>query len=41
MQEQSASSSNVIKLALYWTIVGAPSIWAVWKVVVNSLSLFK
>ncbi|MDX2130138.1 MAG: hypothetical protein SFU91_13975 [Chloroherpetonaceae bacterium] len=36
-----ASSSQTVKLVLYWLIVGVPSLWAVWQVVVKSAVLFK
>ena len=32
---------NLIKLIISWTIVGVPSLWAVWQVVVKTVVLFQ
>jgi hypothetical protein len=34
-------SRNLFKLIISWTIVGVPSLWAVWQVVVKTVVLFQ
>ncbi len=34
-------NNNVIKLVVSWAIVGVPSLWAVWQVIVKSVVLFQ
>jgi hypothetical protein len=34
-------NSNVIKLVISWLIVGVPSLWAVWQVIVKTVVLFQ
>ncbi|MCS7013119.1 MAG: hypothetical protein RMI34_08190 [Chloroherpetonaceae bacterium] len=33
--------NNTIKLIISWSIVGIPSLWAIWQVVVKTLVLFQ
>lgn len=34
-------SNNALKLAISWAIVGIPSLWAVWQVIVKTVVLFQ
>ncbi len=34
-------SRNLIKLIISWTIVGVPSFWAIWQVIVKTVVLFQ
>lgn len=35
------SSSNTVQLIIGWSIVGIPSLWAIWQVVVKTIVLFQ
>ncbi len=41
LQGSEHKSRNLIKLIISWTIVGVPSLWAVWQVVVKTVVLFQ
>lgn len=34
-------SSNALRLVISWSIVGIPSVWAIWQVVVKTIVLFQ
>lgn len=33
--------NNALKLIIGWTIVGIPSLWAIWQVVMKTIVLFQ
>lgn len=34
-------SHNILRLIVSWAIVGIPSLWAIWQVIVKTLVLFQ
>ncbi len=36
-----SAPNNLLKLIIGWTIIGVPSLWAVWQVVVKTIVLFQ
>lgn len=41
MSQSAKSSSNTVQLIIGWSIVGIPSLWAIWQVVVKTIVLFQ
>jgi hypothetical protein len=41
MSQSTKSASNLIQLIISWSIVGIPSLWAIWQVVVKTMVLFQ
>jgi hypothetical protein len=41
MSQSTKSASNLIQLIIGWSIVGIPSLWAIWQVVVKTMVLFQ
>jgi len=39
--ERNTASTTVAQLAFYWTIVGVPLAWGVWKTLVKLPALFQ
>ncbi len=41
MSTSTKSQSNTVQLIIGWTIVGVPSLWAIWQVIVKTIVLFQ
>lgn len=41
MSHSTKSQSNTVQLIIGWSIVGVPSLWAIWQVIVKTIVLFQ
>jgi hypothetical protein len=41
MSERNQSTGNVLKLFIYWIVVGIPLVWGIWNTILKLPALFK